>query len=116
MYHVSFPRSFHARFHVSFEYHRISQIHDFAIISVRSVPAIRGPNKNYIAQVVEIQDDGRDGFQISFLKKSYCKFIFPPDTSWVQLNEIVKILNVPVTNKRGQLIFSELKESEIKIF
>lgn len=93
----------------------IPRINDFAIISV---PATKGPNKNFVGQVVAIYDDGRDGLQVSFLKKAYGKFTFPPtpDISWIRNNEIVKILDVPVTNKRNQFFFSELDESEIKIF
>lgn len=88
------------------------QVNNFAVISV---PVEKGPNKNFIAQVVEIVDDW---FQINFLKKSYGTFFFPPilDISWVQSGEITHILKEPVTNKRGQLIFPELKDSELKIF
>lgn len=88
------------------------KINDFVVVSVL---AEKGPSKNFVAQVVDVLDDD---FEISFLKKSYGKFFFPTtlDVSWVRLDEVIKVLKEPIINKRGQFIFSELKNSETKIF
>lgn len=81
--------------------------------------SVNGGSKHFVARVDVIDDSGVDThFQVSFLKKSFGKFLFPtiPDVSWIESKEIIKILNAPEINKRSQYFFPQVNESNIKVF
>lgn len=87
---------------------------DFVVVSV---PTFSGLAKYFVGQISEIVNEG---LKINFLKKLYSKFecekfCFPDkvDSSFVSLSEIVMKLNNPEKNRRGQLVFKDLKGFKI---
>lgn len=78
------------------------QANDFAVVSV---PALKGASKNFIEKVLEVDADL--GVLISFLKKSFDKFVFPvcPDLSYVKLSEIVEVHTRPATTEQKESIY-----------
>lgn len=90
---------------------------DYVIVTVQT---ISGSTKCFVGQIREIYTDS-DSFKINFLKKINSKFaddkfVFPEkvDTSYVKREEILKVL-IPISNRRHQLIFKEIKASKLTV-
>lgn len=90
------------------------KINDYAVVAV---PTTSGTYKNFVGQVCDINQGEDQGIKIKFLKKCFDKFMFTDeDYSFVNKEEIVRILNPPLINKKDQLLFPELKLLSLKIF